>query len=181
MHGRSSLPTRSTAAPCLRSSEINDRLQDRVQAADRAGPRADHGRLHRRDPRRRAHHDRPRRLRLFRRAGRRRAERRAHRDLDRRGRHEDHRPAHLCRCAPHQGHQLRRSRRARLLRRQGIASRDRAAGGREEHSGAGAEFAQSVERRARASCRARRARARCSRPSPPRTASPSSRSSPRAC
>ena len=74
-------------------------------------------------------------------------ERRSHRDLDRRRRHEDNRSAHLSRRAPHQGHQLRRSRRTRLFRRQSLAPRNRAARGREEHSGAGAELAQSVESR----------------------------------
>ena len=62
-------------------------------------------------------------------------------DLDRRGRHAHRRPHHPARRPSRQDHLLRRSRRTRLLRRQGAAPGHRGAGDREEHSGADPEFA----------------------------------------
>ncbi len=62
-------------------------------------------------------------------------------------RHSHYGSADLPGSAPHQGHQLRRGRRARVFRCEGAASRDRAARDPEKYSGLRFEFAQSCVRR----------------------------------
>ena len=126
------------------------------------------------------HHTGTRRLRLHRRARRRRPARRRHRNLDRCQRHHDHRSAHLPRRSARKDHQLRRGRRARLLRRESPASRNHPSGGAEEHPGVGAQQPQRRQRRHKNHRRARPAPARSSA-SPRKRSSPSSTSSPAAC
>ena len=84
---------------------------------------------------------RPRRLGFFGGDRRRLPRRLRDPDLDRRGRHAHRRSAHRQESAGRAALVVRRSVRARLLRRQGAASGDHSAGGGAQHSGAHPQFA----------------------------------------
>ena len=127
--------------------ETTEALQATVDPVLVAAPHSRHRRFRRRHERRRHDDARARRIGLLGGDHRRVPGRDGDPDLDRRGRHADRRSAHRHEHARRAASVVRRSVRARVLRRQGAAPGDDSAGGRQEHSGPHPEFAAAVGRR----------------------------------